>query len=185
VTNFAILFLCLAAGFLCQRVSRFPKDSGRALNSFVIYLSLPALVLLQFPKLLKSAELGSGLLLLAAMPWVVFALSWLVFTIVGKGWPRATRGALILTAGLGNTSFVGFPMLEALIGPESLRYGVVVDQFGSFLVLSLVGIPLAASYGGTSVKLPYILKRIATFPPFLASLAAVLWFCIGLPGEEI
>lgn len=185
MTNFIVLFLCLSAGWLCQRVSRFPPESGRALNSFVIYLSLPALVLIQFPKLLKSGEIDAGFFLLALMPWVVFALAWLIVSIIGKTWSRSTRGALILTAGLGNTSFVGFPLLEALVGPDSLRYGVVVDQFGSFLVLSLVGIPLAAYYGGASIRPVQIAKRVATFPPFLALLGASLWFALGMPGEEM
>lgn len=185
MTNFIVLFICLSAGWLCQKVSRFPTETGRALNAFVIYLSLPALVLIQFPKLLKGGELDTGFFLLALMPWTVFALSWLIFSIVGKNWSRATRGAVILTAGLGNTSFVGFPLLEALVGPDSLRFGVVVDQFGSFLVLSLVGIPLAAFYAGVSVRPAQIVQRVVTFPPFLALVTASFWFALGLPGEEL
>lgn len=186
MTNFIIIFICLVAGWLCQKVPRFPKESGRAFNAFVIYLSLPAMILIQFPLLLSTAKLEGGLLLLAAMPWIVFFTSWGLFTYLGKlwKWPRATTAGIILTAGLGNTSFVGFPLLEALLGPQSIRYGVVVDQFGSFLVLSLIGIPLAASFAGGRVTPKMIAQRVLTFPPFLAVMAACVWYLIGLPGLD-
>jgi predicted permease len=38
-------------------------------------------------------------------------------------------GCLILTAGLGNTSF-GFPIIEALYGEEGLKTAILVDQPG-------------------------------------------------------
>lgn len=186
MTNFIVIFICLLAGWLCQKVPRFPQQSGRAFNAFVIYLSLPAMVLIQFPLLLSTAKLDRGLLLLAAMPWIVFFTALVLFTYVGKQWKwsKATIAGVILTAGLGNTSFVGFPLLEALLGPGSIRYGVVVDQFGSFLVLSLIGIPFAAARAGGRVSAKMILERVITFPPFLSVVAALVWYLIGLPGLD-
>jgi predicted permease len=186
LTNFIIIFICLVAGWLCRKVPRFPEASGRALNSFVIYLSLPALILNQFPALLSNAKLEGGLFLLALMPWFVFFAAMALFTFVGKTWrwPAATTAGMILTAGLGNTSFVGFPLLEALIGPQAIRYGVVVDQFGSFLVLSLVGIPFAAARAGGKVSARMIFERVLTFPPFVSVVAACVWYLLGLPGQD-
>ncbi len=186
MTNFLVIFLCLVAGWLSQRVSRFPRESGRAFNSFVIYVSLPVMILVQFPLLLADASFDAGLALLAGMPWIVFAGAWGLFAYLGHalGWSRATTAALILTAGLGNTSFVGFPLLEALLGPQAIRYGVVVDQFGSFLVISLVGIPLAASYAGEKVGVKRLALRIVTFPPFLSVIFAGLWYAFGMPMRE-
>jgi predicted permease len=43
---------------------------------------------------------------------------------------------LILTAGLGNTSFLGFPIIEALYGQEGMKTAILVDQPGTFVVLS-------------------------------------------------
>lgn len=186
MTNFIVIFICFLAGWLCRKVPRFPAQSGRAFNAFVIYLSLPAMILIQFPLLLSTAKLEGGLFLLAAMPWIVFFSALALFTFVGRKWKwsKATTAGMILTAGLGNTSFVGFPLLEALIGPDSIRYGVVVDQFGSFLVLSLIGIPFAAARAGGRVGAKLILERVLTFPPFLSVVAAVVWYLVGLPGMD-
>src|SRR5690606_1397271 len=95
----------------------------------------------------------------------------------------ARKGALILTAGLGNTSFVGFPLLEALYGPESIQWGVLIDQLGSFLVLSTLGLFVASTHGfrrdGKPLK-PLI--QIATFPPFIALAVATV---IGIANIEL
>ncbi|WP_291854157.1 hypothetical protein [Bradyrhizobium sp.] len=53
-----------------------------------------------------------------AMPWLLFTIAGLFFWAASKvlRFAPATTGGLILVAGLGNTSFVGLPMLEAFYG---------------------------------------------------------------------
>jgi predicted permease len=60
------------------------------------------------------------------------------------GWSKKLIGCLILTAGLGNTSF-GFQLLK-LYGEEGLKTAILVDQPGSFVVLSTLGILVATIY---------------------------------------
>lgn len=112
------------------------------------------------------------------MAWTAFILSYLVFGFAGKqfGWKDSMTGALILTAGLGNTSFVGFPLLEALIGPHALPIGILADQPGSFLALSTIGIFVAALYSGAKITPMFIARRIFTFVPFIALILSVLWY---------
>src|SRR5690606_10353459 len=49
---------------------------------------------------------------------------------------------------LGNTSYIGYPMVEALLGAQALPYAVVYDQFGTFVMLSTLGLVVLARYGG-------------------------------------
>jgi predicted permease len=121
------------------------------------------------------------------MAWITFLLSYLFFLYLGKKleWSHAKTGALILTAGLGNTSFVGFPILEAIIGPHAIPIGVLVDQPGSFLVLSTLGIVVASIFSGSQISTKVIAKRVFTFPPFIALIISILWVAIGFFGNEI
>ena len=187
MSNFAVIFICLVAGILCKRLRQFPTTSGAALNSFMVYLSMPALVLSQVPKLLTSLNFQGLWWLPISMAWITFLLSFLFFNFIGKklGWSHSKIGALILTAGLGNTSFVGFPILEAIIGHHAIPIGILVDQPGSFLVVSTVGIVVAAYYSGVNVTPSFIFKRVITFPPFIGLVASVIWFLIGLPGIDL
>lgn len=187
MTNFIVLFSALVLGYLCRRTAHFSAASAATLNAFVVYVSLPALILFQFPTLLSEITFDRALLVPISMAWIHFALAaaFIGFIARKKGWSRAVTGALILTAGLGNTSFVGFPLLDALIGPEAIRVGILVDQPGSFFVVSTLGVITGAIYSGGRVTLPAILRRVFSFPPFLAMLFSTLWYIAGTPGLSV
>ncbi|MBM3163331.1 MAG: AEC family transporter [Chlorobi bacterium] len=165
--NLVLLFVCFLAGVLLQSLKRLPSETPAVLNGFIIHISLPALTLLY----LHDLKLSAG----------VFAL--LFFPLLGRllHLPRMTVGALILTGGLGNTSFVGLPMIEAYFGREALVHGILVDQLGSFMVLSTLGIVTAGVYSNGKPAAGEILQRIVTFPPFLAMAAAVLLMPFDYP----
>lgn len=174
-----VVVLSFVAGVLLRRSPRCPADAHRALNAFIIDIALPAVVLRAIPRL--SPDLS--LLAAAVMPWLVFAMAGTLIWQIGRWrrWSVPTRAALILTAGLGNTSFVGFPMVEALLGREHLPVAVVIDQLGSFFVLSLPGIALAQFWSGQATDPKALLLRILKFPPFVALLIGVAIWPWGWP----
>ncbi len=67
--------------------------------------------------------------------WIMFALSAAVFRLLGHlaKVSRRTSGALIITAGLANTSFVGLPMIETFYGVKDLR----IVKFPPLIALGL------------------------------------------------
>lgn len=178
MTNFIVIFLCLIAGILCKKVRQFPHQTPQAFNAFIVYVILPALVLSQLPKLLVSMDFSGNWWMPVSMAWICLILSYIIFSFIGKklGWRDTTIGALILTAGLGNTSFVGIPILEALLGKESVPIAILADQPGSFLALSTLGVVIAALFSGAKVTPSYVVRRVFTFPPFIALILTVLWF---------
>ena len=178
MTNFIVIFICLIAGILSKRIRQFPHQTPQVLNAFIIYITLPALVLAQVPPMLVNLNFNGQWWLPVSMAWICFILSYFIFSFIGKKlkWNDAKTGALILTAGFANTSFVGIPILEALIGKEAVPIGIMADQPGSFLALSTLGIIVAALYSGAKITPAFIAKRVFTFPPFIALLLTGLWF---------
>jgi len=84
-------------------------------------------------------------------------------------WDKNLTGAMLLICAFGNTSFYGFPAVEALFGKDVLFYAIIYDQLGSFLSLSIIGTIIGSVYGSSShVTYRMIIKKIITFPPFLA-----------------
>ena len=180
MTNLILLILCFIAGMLLHRFKRMPVNTPAVLNSFIIHVSFPALILLSVHDLKISGEVG----LMAAMGWIVFTLSAGFFWLVGR-WldlPRPTVGALILTGGLCNTSYVGLPMIEAYYGHQGLASGIVVDQLGSFLVLSTLGITVAGIYSSGRPGVAEMAKRIFLFPPFIVLVIALLLIPVEYPA---
>lgn len=171
MSNLLLIVVCLLAGLGLQRLKTLPRDTHVALNGVVLFVSLPAMIILYLPKLTWDSKLIS----LVFVAWIVFALAFATFSLLGKklGWDKTVVGCLILTAGLGNTSFVGFPVIEALLGQEALKYAVLVDQPGSFLISSSIGLWIAHTYSQGHVRKRDLMKRVMVFPPFIA-------FCIGL-----
>jgi predicted permease len=186
MNNLILLILCFIAGMLLRRLGRMPDNAPATLNSFIIHVSLPALTLLYIHEL----HISGDVVLVAAMAWIVFGLSAAFFWLTGR-WlhlPRATVGALMLLGGLGNTSFFGLPMVEAYWGTGGLATAIIVDQLGSFLVLSVLGITVAGLYSSGRPTAADIARRIALFPPFIALIIALLlipveyadWFAVLL-----
>lgn len=180
MNNLILLILCFVAGILLRRFKRMPDNAPATLNSFIIHVSLPALTLLYIHQL----KISGAVLLVGLMAWIVFGLSAGFFWLLAR-WlklPRATTGALMLTAGLGNTSFFGLPMVEAYFHKEGIATAIIVDQLGSFFALSVLGITVAGIYSSGRPTAAEIAKRIALFPPFISLAVALLLIPVSYPA---
>jgi predicted permease len=168
-----LVVLLLFLGYLGRRLSRFPEYSSDVLNRFVIDVCLPAVILRAVPTLKLRWELGT----LVLVPWSLVGLAFLLTRLVAGRLrlDRHTETALFVCTALGNTSFLGFPLCQALLGEASLPFATVYDQLGSFLLLCIV-LPLAlANAAGTARPTSTELaKRVVTFPPFIALAAALI-----------
>lgn len=187
--NFVLIIVCLICGWLLRRSGKMPQGFAQSLNTYVVWVALPAVMAQLVPRLLDSVDLSVALLVPVSMGWLQFVLAMLCFgSLEKRGMARTTVGALILTAGLGNTSFVGLPLLESLYGQEAMQIGLLVDQPGTFLALSSLGIVVASLYSPTQSHRPSaraILVRVLCFPPFVALLLTITWFLGGCVGQPV
>jgi predicted permease len=183
MANIILLAVCLLAGIGLRKTGRFPATTPAALNGFIIHISLPALTILH----IHNLAIDSSLLLTAGMAWLLFGFSWLMFGAAGKLFKldKETTGALILVAGLGNTSFVGLPMIEAYFGKEFLGIGIIADQLGSFMVLSTLGILVATLHSSGNVTPRQMARKILLFPPFQALILALLLRPVPFPEWSV
>ncbi len=170
--SLVLIFGMLGSGYLCRKLGSFSEDAADVLNRFVIYVCAPALILRLVPELALSADL----IALAVVPWVITGASFLLVGLAGRALrlDRATQAVLVLSTALGNTSFVGYPMCAALLGEDSVPLAVVYDQFGSFLLLTTVGLVVVArASGAEEPSAREMLRRIVRFPPFVALVLAL------------
>ena len=124
------------------------------------------------PKLQFSADIA----VVALVPWLVLALSVALIVPLARMLKLRDeeRAVLLLCVPLGNTSFLGYPLTEALLGRDALPYAVIYDQFGSFLILTTWGLWILARYGGDARPTPMMmLRKVLRFPPFLALVLAL------------
>jgi malate permease and related proteins len=170
--NFLLIAICLLSGFFLRTFKILADDAYKGINVWILYVAFPAVALHYIPAVQWKFEL----LLPLIMPLIVWSGAWLMLKIISPSFKLEANacGALLLTAGVGNTSFVGFPLTQAYWGNEGLRIAVICDQL-SFIVLSTLGIISAmhgAHSGNTDAR--KIIAGLLRFPPFISFIAALL-----------
>ena len=175
------MLVLLLLGVLVGRLRVMPDGTAGALDAVVINLSLPGLVLALVPTL----ELDSRAAVPVAVAWAALVVLAGAVLALGRalGWDRRVLGTMLLVVPLGNTSFLGIPAVEALLGRDHLPYAIIYDQLGSFLALTTYGAVIAGRYGGaTTPDLRATVRNVVTFPPFVALVAALVLRTTGLPA---
>lgn len=178
MTNLVVLAIYLLIGLVIKRAGKFPDNTAQVLNLYVIYAALPGVIFSKVPTL----EFSSDLLIPIIIPWLLLVLSATFIYGVGRmlNWNRSIIGALLICVPLGNTSFFGFPMIEAFYGSDAIVYGLLYDQFGSFFGLAIYSTIIIALFKerdsdqATRPSVLEIVKKIVTFPPFIALVMALL-----------
>ncbi len=169
---FAFILVLLAVGRVLRWRGIVAENAPDSLNLVVLYVCLPAAILLYLPKL----QFESGLIGLIGIPWVVLLVTVAMILPLAKWlrWDRGSTANLLMQIPLGNTSFIGFSLIPVLAGAGALQYAVVYDQLGSFVILVTYGLTVVALYaGGERPTLFAIARRIVSFPPFIAMIVAV------------
>lgn len=173
MNNFLIIFAALFSGFILRRFANslfLPINTHQGINIFVLYVSLPAMALYYVPKIHFSWQVALSL----SVGAIVLLGSLLFFGIVHIliKYKKEVLGALIMSCGFGNVSFLGYPLVEAYYGKEAIQTAVLVDQ-GTFLVLAVVGIPVAMLFAGKEISAKTVFKKLLFFPSFGAFLIAI------------
>ncbi|MFJ2621654.1 AEC family transporter [Glutamicibacter sp. NPDC087344] len=150
------LFLVMLIGFCVSFAPRFPDGVEPALNVFVFYVALPALLY----KVVAQADVSAGVpvdfIWVSTLAALVFALCcWAVFRYLVRV-DRARALAGMLSTSFGNVSYLGIPVVLGVLGPQAgfaAGMGQLVHN-----VIFMVGFPILAQLAlpasGTSGQKP-------------------------------
>jgi len=179
MSNVILLFTCMLIGILLRFFRKVPENAPATINGFIVHVALPALALEHVHEADFRPELFGAVL----MPWLLFMVGAGLFWVAARMFrlSRNTTGALMMLGGLGNTSFIGLPMIDSFYGARFLPIGILIDQLGSYLVLGTLGILVASIYSEGRASLRGIAQRIATFPPLIAMLLALALIPFSYP----
>jgi predicted permease len=169
---FTVLAL-LVTGYVLRKFERLPDNAADVLNRIVIDVCVPATILRLVPKLHLQAEL----VVLVIVPWAMAGLAYVMVLALARplGLNETNRAALFVATALGNTSFLGFPLCDALLGERAIPLAAVYDQLGSFLLLStLAPVVLGSASNGPRPKPRELVRRVLLFPPLIALVVALL-----------
>lgn len=134
-----VLFVCIAAGAAAARTGVMTREGNQHISNLVIHITCPALILSaalseETPQL-PPALMGELLLLSVGTYAVLALLAWVLPKVLHV--PREKRGLFRFMLVFSNVKFMGFPVVEALLGQEGLFYAAVFNIPFDILVFSL------------------------------------------------
>lgn len=174
MVNFILIAFCIVAGMVFRAAKWIPADAHKGINTWILYVALPAVSFKYIPQINWSLHM----LLPVVASLLVWAGAWVFMELYCrlKNYSQRSRSTLELASGYNNTSFIGFPLVAAYFGEKDISIAIVSDQ-SAFILLSVAGIICALKGGGAkgqSISTRYILKRLISFPPFIACVLALL-----------
>ncbi|SFT38921.1 hypothetical protein SAMN05216474_0281 [Lishizhenia tianjinensis] len=166
MANFLLILICFVAGFVMRKTKVLQDGSHLGINAWIIYVALPAAALFYLPKITWSNDLWLPVL----TPLICWIGAWVLTQSVQRyfKFDRPTRAGFLIVTGLGNTSFIGFPLISAYYGEEYLSIAAIVDQANFFLLAVFASFVAMKNEPGGNVSLKFILRKLVTFPPFFA-----------------
>jgi malate permease and related proteins len=191
----------------------YAKLIGLALIGFILGRILPAKVPMQLGQWLFWVGVPTSIVAflrktdLSGQVWVAPAvaytailfgalLAWLAIYVIkfrtNKIIPKPTQGSLIFAAMVGNTGYLGYPIVLSLVGTQYFAWALFYDLLGTTLGAYGFGVALAAKFGGgsqncdrDSPKKTQILKAILINPALWSFGVGLLLRPIPLPDIAV
>jgi predicted permease len=175
-----VMFVLIGLGFLLRVLGIFPKEMPPLLNRFVLYVTFPCLVF----RSLQQATLDRRLWGIPPLAYGAISLVFLGAFLLGERvfrLPPKKSVSFAMGAAFGNTAFLGYPFILALLGEEGLPPAIFYDQLGNFLSVYTFGVTFCM-YGKTGKFSTQNVVEFLKLPPFAAFVLALFLNGMTVPS---
>lgn len=153
-----ILFTIVLLGAIARKIHLMNDDFDTLLSKLVMTVTLPGMILdsvLSNTNLPDSHTIMMMLVYSTVLYVLVCLFAWIFVRLVHRGVPRPAQGAHAYLISFGNTGFIGFAVLGAIMGNDAVLYGAVYNIPYNVFLFS-VGMLFIASTGsdGAAAKKP-------------------------------
>jgi len=177
----ASIFIIIALGWLFRKFALVGEGAEKAFNQYLFYLALPALTIV---KISDTSFSGLGLDFIALNILPILAAMLLVYGCWKAGlldWQSARL--MIIVAGLGNTVYIGFPVVSMSLGPENIGYAAIAASLQNVFIFTFGFFFMGTVCGGACPPISF--KRLVLKNAILWSSIAGLFISfagIKIPG---
>ena len=175
-------FALIGLGYWAGRTRFFSAEATAYLTKFVFYFALSAM-LFRFSANLSLAEVWDSRLVAAYLWGTAFVYA--ITSLVGflRRLDVATNGIEAQCAVIGNTGFLGVPMLTLLLGPEAIGPVLLALTVDMIIFSSLIVILITGSREGQLrlATLKIVGLGLLKNPMIVAITLGFLWSGFGIP----
>lgn len=165
-----------------------PKSLPTFIGQYLFWIGVPISII----TFLRGADLSGAIWIAPVAAWVAMLLGvglawcWIqtqtsIFRLGGNNashkpfWSKSEQGSFLLSAMVGNTGYLGFPVTLALVGEKYFGWALFYDILGTTIGAYGLGVVLA-SYFGKEAKSPRQLVQAILYNPALWSVGFGLGF---------
>ena len=155
LSSLIMIFILIITGVFFKKKNILTEDQNGAINSIVVNLTWPCLVIdamqmkLSLQVLKDSAYILVVCLLILA---IIFAISFPVAKLIKL--PKTKQYLTVFMLLFGNTGFIGIPVIKALYGTDAVFYAAIVELINDILIFT-VGILLIQLSAGANLKVGF------------------------------
>ena len=156
IDNTSILLVCIAIGFIAKRSGIIKSEDTSVLTTIVLNITVPALLIMSMQREFDASVFTSSLLVFAIliMIQIVSLLLALPLTKLLKS-EGGEKAILMLVMGFSNTTFMGVPIIYAMLGEQALMYAAMGTMANKIMLFS-VGIAIVIG-GRTHINIKSVL----------------------------
>ncbi|MFA0816694.1 MAG: AEC family transporter [Anaerofustis sp.] len=176
LTQVFVLFLLMGVGYVLSKTGILNQTTSSQMTNVLCYLVFPCVILTSFQREFDSAML-TNLLIMCAITFAAHLIAILIAHSLfnRKSIPNGLeRSVLRFGSVYSNCGFMGFPLLEALVGSNGLFYGSAYNSIFALFAWTH-GITL---YSGKLNKRS--VRKILLNPNILVSVIAILLYCFSV-----
>ncbi|MDO5640962.1 MAG: AEC family transporter [Paracoccus sp. (in: a-proteobacteria)] len=175
-------FALIGLGWLAARSRIFPPEAAAWLTRFVFYFALSAM-LFRFAATLDITEIWDARF---AAAYLCGSLAlWIIAVVIGRArgldWPATAMEAHCYV--IGNTGFLGVPMLIALLGNAAAGPVLLILSIDLVVFSTLITVLITGTRQGRlrlTTMWP-VLRGLLANPMIVSMLAGLLWSAMRLP----
>ncbi|AXY25042.1 hypothetical protein CL176_02805 [Suicoccus acidiformans] len=172
-----VLFLLIIIGFFAGKAKLISPKGQQDITNLVLYITMPATIFLAMqleyqPERLQKA--GSIIAIVGVCYLLMFLFGLITSKFTFLNLDDAQQDVYRVACLLSNTSFMGYPIVQSLLGDEALFYAVIGAGFIFEIVSWTLGIYMIGRRSTGTVTFNW--KKIVFSPGILSILIGLLFF---------
>ena len=169
----SVIFLLISVGFALTRTNIISQKSRSDLTNMLLYAFLPCALIKAFQVPFNKLNFISGLKIALIMT-LVYTSATVIAWYLAKFFTKDLQKRDIFTIGmvLPNVTFMGYPVIESVLGPEYLFYIVMAVIPFEIIAWSLMSNIVIKN--GNNPPTVSVFKRLITSPPIIGITLSVI-----------
>ncbi|MBE0067554.1 AEC family transporter [Thermoanaerobacterium thermosaccharolyticum] len=182
IQKISISIIVIFLGYAVKKMKFLPNETGKVLNNFIIYITLPASI----AKVFFTTKVNTNLFVLTFFGFILGVITFLIGFLIFKktNLKKETKGTLMISLCGYNIGLFAFPFIQQIYGNNGLLHIAMFDMGNSFNVFGIAYIIAYAFSENDKLDIKKVFKKILYFIPFDTYIISFILNIVGFkfPG---